>query len=157
LTPVLTSPIQGYAKVSPTGYQSQQQVSSNTRQVQQMISPSQGMSVTPIQQKTPSLGLTIQQAGSSTMTSVTPNSSLGTNRKLSSSSLTSTPAISITGISASSPMKVSLEAINGNNSTDCSNCHEFQQQDNQLSTTKPATTDAATSTATENSFHQRFK
>jgi hypothetical protein len=117
LTPVLTSPIQGYAKVSPSTYQHPQQISPNTRQVQQIISPSHGMSVTPIQQKTPTLGLTIQQAGSSTMTSVTPNANINAARKLSSASLPSTPAISITGISASSPMNVSLEAVNGGNTT----------------------------------------
>lgn len=126
ITPVLTSPIQGYAKVSPSSYQTQQQISPNTQQVQQIISPSHGMSVTPIQQKAPSLGLTIQQAGSSTMTSVTPNNSLGSNRKLSSSSLPTTPAISITGISASSPMNVSLEAIHGTNSANLYNTSSLQ-------------------------------
>ena len=79
------------------------------------------MSVTPIQQKTPTLGLTIQQAGSSTMTSVTPNTNINAARKLSSTSLPSTPAISITGISASSPMNVSLEAVNGGNTTNLYN------------------------------------
>lgn len=123
LTPVMTSPVQqGYAKVSPPSYQHPQQISPNTRQVQQIISPSQGMSVTPIQQKTQALGLTIQQAGSSTMTSITPN----TNRKLSPSSLPSTPAISITGITASSPMNVSLEAVNGGTATSLYNPSALQ-------------------------------
>merc|ERR1712150_316341 len=52
-----------------------------------------------------------------TMTSVTPNVGISNNRKLSSSSLPSTPAISITGISTSSPMNVSLEAVNCSNAS----------------------------------------
>ena len=128
LTPVITSPIQGYAKVSPSSsYQHVPQISPNTRQVQQIISPSHGMSVTPIhQQKAPTLGLTIQQAGSSTMTNVTPNANMNVSRKLTPSSLASSPAISITGVSAASPLNVSLESVNGGNGTTLYNSSSLQ-------------------------------
>ena len=128
LTPVITSPIQGYAKVSPSSsYQHVPQISPNTRQVQQIISPSHGMSVTPIhQQKAPTLGLTIQQAGSSTMTNVTPNTNLNVSRKLTPSSLASSPAISITGVSAASPLNVSLESVNGGNGATLYNASSLQ-------------------------------
>merc|ERR1711981_659237 len=59
-------------------------------------------------------------------TNVTPNANMNVSRKLTPSSLASSPAISITGVSAASPLNVSLESVSGGNGTALYNSSSLQ-------------------------------